>query len=65
VAIHGGSDYKGFVVVPVSYEIDFEAQGSIIIINKGQTHFLHKESYIRTMCFIFVFVFVFYSPSWL
>ena len=42
-AIHSGSDYKGFVVVPSSYQIDFEAQGSISIVNKGQLHFLHKN----------------------
>ena len=58
MAIHGGSDYKGFVVVPTSYQIDFEAQDSISIINKGQTHFLHKESYTHIMCLILVNVLV-------
>ena len=53
MAIHGGIIYKGFVVVHASYQIDFEAQGSVYIINKGQLYFLHKESYIHIMCFIF------------
>ena len=30
---------------PDSHENDFEAQGSISIVNKGQVHFLHKASY--------------------
>ena len=53
VAIHGGSDYKGYVVVLASYQIDFEARCSIFIVNKGQLHFLHKELYTHIMCFIF------------
>ena len=37
MVIHGGSDYKGFVVVHASYQIDFEAQCFISIVNKGQS----------------------------
>ena len=54
VVILGGSDYKGFVGGHASYQIDFEIQGSISIINKGQLYFLHEESYTHIMCFIFV-----------
>ena len=43
VAIHGGSDCKGFVIMLASYQIDFEVEGSIFIVNKGQLHFLHKN----------------------
>ena len=53
VAIHGGSDCKGCVIVLPSYQIDFEVEGSIIIVNKRQLHFLHKKSYNQMMCFIF------------
>jgi hypothetical protein len=34
VAIHDGSEYKSFVVVPTNFQIDFEAQGSIFMINE-------------------------------
>jgi len=39
VTIHVGSHYKGFVVVLANYQIDFEAWGSISIINKRELHF--------------------------
>jgi len=42
VAIHNDSDYKGFdsfEVVSASYQIDFEAQSSISIVNKRQLFF--------------------------
>ena len=42
-AIHCGSDCKGFVVVFTSYQIAFEAQGSISIVNRGQLHFCIKN----------------------
>ena len=57
-AIHGGSDNKGFVVVPTSYQIDFEAQCSISIVNKGQLYFcIHNCTSISCVSFSFLFYF--------
>ena len=56
VAIHCGSDYKGSVVVPASYQTDFEARGSISIISNDKFTFCIKNrTPISCVSFLVIF----------
>ena len=46
------------MIMLASYQIDFEVEGSIFIVNKGQLHFLYKKSYNQMMCFILIHFFI-------